>query len=76
MGSIRRGIEKLESGWSQAAEGGIHLFVQRVGMELAPWKPLCGDLAPAWLLGVSERTIKRDRAMAKAWLYGELQSRD
>jgi RNA polymerase sigma-70 factor, ECF subfamily len=25
-------------------------------------------------LGVSDRTIKRDWAMAKAWLYGELQS--
>lgn len=27
----------------------------------------------ARLLGVSDRTVKRDWAMAKAWLYGELQ---
>jgi hypothetical protein len=35
MQSIRSRIEKLECGWSQAAEGGIHLFVLRAGMELA-----------------------------------------
>jgi hypothetical protein len=35
MRSILRRIEKLENGWSQAAEGGIHLFVYRAGMELA-----------------------------------------
>jgi len=28
----------------------------------------------AHLLGVSDRTVKRDWAMAKAWLYGELRS--
>jgi RNA polymerase sigma factor (TIGR02999 family) len=28
----------------------------------------------AQFLGVSDRTVKRDWAMAKAWLYGELQS--
>jgi RNA polymerase sigma-70 factor (ECF subfamily) len=27
----------------------------------------------AQLLGISDRTVKRDWAMAKAWLYGELQ---
>jgi hypothetical protein len=35
MHSIRRRIEKLESGRREAAEGGIHLFVLRAGMELA-----------------------------------------
>jgi hypothetical protein len=35
MRSILRRIEKLESGWTQAAEGGIHLFVKRAGLELA-----------------------------------------
>jgi hypothetical protein len=35
MRSLRNRIEKLESGWTQAAEGGIQLFVYRAGMELA-----------------------------------------
>jgi hypothetical protein len=35
MRSIRHRIEKLESGWSQASEGGIHLFVKQARMEFA-----------------------------------------
>src|SRR5215467_1903886 len=44
MRSILRRIEKLENGWSQAAEGGIHLFVQRAGMERALEKGRCAKI--------------------------------
>jgi hypothetical protein len=44
MRSILRRIEKLESGWTQAAEGGIHLFVKRAGMELALDGNRCVDI--------------------------------
>ena len=44
MRSILSRIEKLESGWSQAAEAGIHLFVQRAGMELALDTGRCAEI--------------------------------
>jgi hypothetical protein len=44
MRSLRHRIEKLESGWTQAAEGGIHLFVYRAGMELALDGNRCVDI--------------------------------
>jgi len=44
MRSIRRRIEKLENGWAQAAEGGIHLFVKRAGMELALDAGRCAEI--------------------------------
>jgi hypothetical protein len=44
MRSLRHRVEKLESGWTQAAEGGIHLFVYRAGMELALDGNRCVDI--------------------------------
>ena len=41
---LRRRIEQLESGFSQAAKGGLHLFVMRAGMKLALDGNRCAEI--------------------------------